>query len=75
MFSVQMKTSVSCTALQRTLTSSSPCPARSKMAPPALITREMSALMECVRYISCCVCAMKDMALRKEKFVPRLFPQ
>lgn len=53
MLCVQMKTSVSCTALQKTLTSSSPCPARSKMAPPAPTTKEMSALMECVRYIIC----------------------
>lgn len=56
MFSVQMKTSVSFTALRKTLTSSLPCPARSKMAPLALITREMSALMECVRYTCCCLC-------------------
>lgn len=47
---VQMKTSVSCTALQKTLTSSSPCPAKSKTAPPALIMKETSVLMECVRY-------------------------
>lgn len=47
---VQMKTSVSCTALQKTLTSSSPCPAKSKTAPPALIMKETSVLMERVRY-------------------------
>lgn len=47
---VQMKTSANYTALQKTLTSSSPCPARSKMALPVLTMREMSVLMECVRY-------------------------
>lgn len=45
-----MKTSVSCTASRRTLTSSSPCPARSKTAPPAPTTKGMSVLTECVRY-------------------------
>lgn len=49
-FCLQMKISVSCTALQRTLTSSLPCPARSKMAPLAPSTKETSALTECVRY-------------------------
>lgn len=49
-FFVQMKTSASCTALQKTLTSSLPCPARSKMARPALKLKQMSALKECVRY-------------------------
>lgn len=43
LFSVQMKTSASCTALQKTLTSSLPCPARLKMARPALVAKEMSA--------------------------------
>lgn len=45
-----MKTSANCIALQKTLTSSSPCPARSKMALPVLTMREMSVLMEYVRY-------------------------
>lgn len=57
--SVQMRTSASCTASQKTTTSSSPCPARSKTAPPALRTKEMSALMECVRYMDSQRCAVK----------------
>ena len=62
LLSVQMRTSASCTASPKTTTSSSPCPARSKTAPPALRTKEMSALMECVRYMDSQHCAVKRIA-------------